>query len=691
MSLPIRHAFAASSPRVAFSPFHQFHTEAFLQMIGRAPSAFERATADALWSAYLTMPTSGKVHAFTALSAATGAGKTTSACALMAYLADQGLSCAYVAPSIAVAEEVHRHLLTLTKPVSSKKNTLDVTFFSVACYSSVHKANASPRTLDTYADQGVTPSAQYTEDQFKAAQIVITTHERWRHELTTEQDLGVLRCNGKERALVVVDEEPELDQSLVRQPEDVSALASLLADVEFKDEARAFGFTSAHHAAASLLSIHGRMRDVKDNAAGHYLQSSEVVTAEELEHIEGITVKDVAARVMSLGVADYMEAIEFHNGTVEFLKLAAQGRVFYSRERGGAFYAYGLPVRPRPRHLILDGTADLNGFYAVGKHVSVVSAVPANYGRVNLYAVQPPRQFRDGMRDKGVLRNDTTVRDYLKWFLPFLLERTEVGQHVLVYCKKRLLEYGVHKGASFDDSGDRRSRYVSTFQGRTIHWCNFGRGRGLNEWKHCTAYFRLGDFVLKRAVMLSRVAATTGETYSPADLKRLNSWTVRDARLKQAEAAHLATNNKQDSARICIRHLDDDGHATAASLFMVDCDLDSLVSYRERMFPGSKEYTVLTCNDSSVSASVAASAKPKATPKDGAAARVANLILTTELTRLTVADLQERCGLRPDNYTRTLATAEVRDAMSARGWTEVTRKSLGLSGKGKLLVRPASA
>lgn len=687
MTMPVRHAFSATSPRVAYDPFHQYHTQAYLQMIGREPSAFERATADALRSTYATMPKAGKVHAFTALSAATGAGKTTSACALMAYLAKtQGLPTAYVVSTIAVAEEVHRHLLTLMKPVTMREGFSHTDEFpQVAAYTSVHKANASPRTLDDYAEQGVIPSAQYTEDQFRKARIVITTHERWRHELASGLDLGVLKCGGRDRALIVVDEEPELDHSVVRQPEDVSALASLFADVELRDEARAYRFTTAHPVAPTLLSIHQRMREVKDNATGHYLRSAEIVTEADLANLEQLTHRDIVARVAALGLSDRTEALDFHRGTVEFLKLSAQGRVFYSRDEGGAFYAYGFPVSPRPRHLILDGTADLNGMYAVGKHVSVVSAVPANYERVKLFAVLPPKQFRGRMRSSGTLRNDGAAHDYMSWFMPFLLERTQPGQHVLVYCKKQLLSYGVHKLAEFDDSGDRRARYLSTLQGRTIAWCHFGRGRGLNQWKHCTAYFRLGDFVLKRAVVLSRIAATTGEQFTPADLRRFNSGALKDARVGQAQAAHLATTNKQDAARICIRHLDDDGRAAAADLYMVDCDLATLQSYRERMFPGAGEYTVLTCGD----AGVVTDGEPTRSPREGAAARVANLLLTSDLLRFTVADLEERCGLRPDNYTRTISTAEVREAMSARGWTETTRRSLGMPGKGKLLVRSA--
>jgi hypothetical protein len=702
LPLPIRSAFSTTSPRVRFDHFHQFHDSAFQAILGRAPSAFERATARALWETYQRMPKVGPTSAFTALSAATGAGKTISACVLMAYLAvTEGASSAYVAPTIAVAEEALRHLRALTeKLITLKEDSIESEVFlrpspyrrhrvplTVAAWSSIHSHRSSPKTLADYADLGVTPSHQYTEDQFKGARLAVSTHERWRHEVTSKLDLGVLNCDGQPRALVCVDEEPNLDRTLVRQPEDVSALASLLADVALKDEARTYGFTQAHQAAPTLSSIHQRMREVKDGSNGSYLQAAEVVTSDDLASLSGITHQDITQRVAALCVADPASAIDLHAGTLEFLKLASQGRVFFSRRDGSAFYAYGSPVSPQPRHLILDGTADLNGMYAVGKHVSVVNSFPADYGRVKLHAVQPPPQFRGQMRTSGLLKSSSAAHRYLQWLLPFILERTQKGQHVLVYAKKRLLQYELHKLPAFDDSGDRRHTYVSTKDGRTIHWCNFGRGRGENRWKHCSVYFRLGDFMLKRADLMAKIAATTGEVYSADALRRLNAGSVRDARIEQAQAAHLATTNKQDAARTCIRSLDDDGHASAADLYMVDCEMSTLVAYRDRMFPGAGEYTMLTWEDDFT----VTEGESKAPPKAGAAARVANLLLTTRLRQIAVTELVTQCGFNPENLARTMATAEVNDAMVAQCWIVTTRRELGLPGKGKVLVRRVAA
>ncbi len=419
---PLTDTFSHRSPAVTGNPWMRHHHVAYLRMIDREPSAFERATAAALMEAYERMPKRGPVKTFTALSAATGAGKSTSACALMVYLArTQWHTSAYVVPTIAVAEEIHRHLLKLTEG----------TAYTVACWTSVHKANASSRVLDQYAEQNVVPARRYTEQQFKAAQLVVTTHDRWKHELTTGTDLGVLKCNGGDRDLVVVDEEPELEYTVVRQPEDVSALASLLAPPDVAPEGAAHGFTAVHPAADTLAVVHERMRAIKDNATGQFLRTAEVVTEADAETLASVDRRELTGRIALLSIADRQAALELHLGTLQFLKLCAQGRVFYTRGNDGGFYAYGSPAAPQPRHLILDGTADLNGMYAIGKHVSVVNPFPANYERVRLHAVKLPRELTKEiggkMNDKGMLRNDETVATYLRWFVPFLLEHTQRG------------------------------------------------------------------------------------------------------------------------------------------------------------------------------------------------------------------------------------------------------------------------
>ncbi|MBW8077820.1 MAG: hypothetical protein GJU76_07055, partial [Gallionella sp.] len=590
-------------------------------MTGSTRSRFGWFTADKLWSVYQRMPKAGPVNTFTALSAATGAGKTTSAAALMVHLAvTEGAASAYVAPSIAVAEEVLQHLLKLTAGT-------DVT---VAAYSTIHRERATDKDLRNYAEAGTRPSRQYAEDAVKSAQLIVVTHHRWSREAETGLDLGVLKCAGTDRAVVFVDEEPSLDLTLNRQPEDISALVTLLAP---KDT------TDSHKLAdvAALRNIHDRMRTIVDAPGGAFLQESDIVTQDDLlalALLEKQQVTDAAAR---LGYGEREATLKGALETLEFLRLAAQGRVFFDRRTG--FHAYGAPVKPLPRHIILDGTADLNGMYAIGKHVTVVNALQADYRNLGLFTVRSPKGIGGRFNANGVLKNSDTVQRYLGWFMPFLESQTKPGEQVLVYCKKDMLRYSIHRSPEFDDNDAElkgraqdhlgRERLLTTYKGRLIHWSTFGHGRGLNLWKDCTAYFRLGDFMLTTGATVARIGATTGEQFTAADLRYLNAAGIKDARMWAVQSAFAAVSNKQDSMRTSPRCLDDDGVAAPGRLYMVDCDLGILETYRERMFPGAPAYVHLGDQaDAEISHSQRVSSgsddfPPKRSPMDGAAARVA--------------------------------------------------------------------
>ncbi len=650
---PVSLRYSSTGPMVQHTPFLKFHTAVVPQLIGRQPSAFERATAHALWQAFARMPTEGTPKAFTAVSAATGSGKSVGACTLIAYLVTQGQTCAYVVETIEAVEEV-RALLDKVLPGK------------VAAYSSIHRANAAPDKVRDYSDMGVTALKRFTEEEFLNAPVVVTTHDRWRREITEGKSLGVLTCGTEPRALVVVDEEPETQVVYQRQPEDVSALASVLADNSRKGDARELGFTSDHFASDTLLAIHDRMRRLKDNASIPQMYSADIVTAEDADVLESITRQDLSIRLSGT-----LERLEFHWETVEFLRAAAQGRVFYARGTGSSFYAYAFRLAVKPRHVILDGTADLNAMYAVGSHVLTIEAERADYSQVKLVAVRPPQEFVGRMRDDGIMRDYRGASKYMEWFIDYLVKNTVEGEQVLVYGKKRLLSFGAHKLPQYDTSGSNELG-LSHYRGRVIHWVNFGRGRGLNKWKDCTSYFRLGDFHMRRAVATATVGSLTGRTFGEGELKKLSSPKHRHPEVTEVMETHRVVFNKQDAARICIRSLNDEGVASAATLHMIDCDLGLLVKYKDRMFPCAPEYSLIGYE--------AAAGK-------GGAERLANLLLTTDAARLSMDETALHADVRKADLPRTLRVPVVVSALAARGWTETTLKALGLPGKGKVFTR----
>ncbi len=682
--LPVEFSFSPESPRVRYSPFLQKHHEVMVKLRGQAPSSFERATGDALWQAYVRLSESstdplGSIglgehsgpQAFLAVSAATGSGKSLGACALIAHLSPA--PCAFVIKTVEEAEKVYRHLSKLLPG-------------RVAVYSSLHKNNASPTlTEEKFRELGLRVARRFTETEFKEAQVVVTTHERWKQEIEKGTDLGVRLYKGRLRELVIVDEDPSLERVYVCQPEHVSKLASVFADTVLSSESRSYGFTTSHHAAAPLLTIHDRMRSIKDNASGKTLYPADLVTSEDAAVILGLQYVDVAARMSHVSQDKRTFVADELWSTVEFLKAASQGRVFYSRSAtDAAFYAYELMLPPQPRTLVLDGTADLNGMYAVGSHVIVTQSERPKYKDVELALVNPPAEFVGKMNKDKLLKSRRNLVPYMKWFLSFLLENTSEGESVLVYAKQVLLSYDIHKDAEFDESQSDNPNY-SELKGRKIHWCHFGRGRGSNQWEHCTAYFRLGEWHMRKSALLASIGSTTGKTFTDSELSALSSGRTQDAMLRLAQETHLVTSSKQDAARICIRHLADDGTAQAAHVYLVDCDKSLMLEYRDRMFPGSKPYRLMECDHEKLKQSSRVAGEQG--KRDGVK-RLADLLLTDNAL-LTSAVIAECTGIASNNIDKALASSSIAPIAKAQGWTKTTRKAVGLTGKGYVLTRAA--
>src|SRR5690606_30582055 len=157
----------------------------------------------------------------------------------------------------------------------------------------------------------------------------------------------------------------ELERVYVAQPEDVAELASVLTDNVRPDEARAFGFATAHPAADALRNLSRRMGHVKDHAnAPALMAQTDLVLPEEIPVLQSLTRDDVLRRLLHLSEAERMHRADELDNVREFMLAACEGRVFYAKQAiGGQFYAYSYAVPPERSTIILDGTADLNGLY----------------------------------------------------------------------------------------------------------------------------------------------------------------------------------------------------------------------------------------------------------------------------------------------------------------------------------------
>lgn len=633
-------------------------------LTGRYPRLFEQETAKTMERAYEAVLANAEQPCYETVSCATGAGKTKAAEALIAHVAPEPVT--FVIKEIREIDTVYRELVEVLPD-----------FVSVAMWDSIHRRGASRSAVtDKEREMGRKIAAQFTAEEAAQADVLITTHDKWKSSVEGSGDVWVTSRNGQPK-LVIVDEDPDLERTYLLQPENVSELMSVLSDVTL-EEARSYGFCDHHAVVPTLEAVHQRMMAVKKPGARPTLSSTtDLVGPDDLRQVNTITDEELKTRLAVLEPDAFkrLARLERLRDTVRFLQAAAEGRVFYSQDGTPAFHAYALMVPPQPRTIVLDGTADINGLFSVSSHVHVIDTdVTPDYSALELNYVIPPAEFRGKLKPTKAFRARWTAQPLMEWFFQdLLLPNTEAGDKVLVYAKKRLLEFDLQREYDESHSPDP---YKIEIEGRTIWFCHFGSGRGSNRWKECNVYFRVGEFYPKKAVTLSKACSIDGgRRLSDHELRDLSSGTTRHELYELARDTHLMVHNKQETARTCIRQLDDHGRCAPAKAFMVDSDLALLSKYLERMYPGAAPYRVVDFRQDTD------------TGQGTGPQRIMDYLLTTEALLVSFKELAEACGVAMPHVGRFLAKADTKAILGSRGWRYSTLKAETGGGRGKCLTR----
>jgi hypothetical protein len=143
----------------------------------------------------------------------------------------------------------------------------------------------------------------------------------------------------------------------------------------------------------------------------------------------------------------------------------------------------------------------------------------------------------------------------------------------------------------------------------------------------------------------------------------------------------LNVTSKQCAARIRIRNLNADGKAPAAKLFFIGSDLGVMQKQMPVLFP--KHQKIVFQGGS----------PPPAWDNEAGAKRGAkttalrNLLATCDDTVVDGKRIFELTGIAANNIDGALKAHEVAPVVASRGWRKSTRKLVGLTGKGYVLVR----
>lgn len=608
---------------------------------------------------------------FKAVVAPTGGGKTVSTLGLMVHAlrSSSGFSGAMVVHTI---EEAHELYLSLKQLLA--KDGLEG---DLAIFTSAHRADAKASVIqEIWLDKDIKIEEQFTEEQFRTARMVVCTHHRWKDDIEKEADRGVLKWtspNGTkiDRTLIVVDEDPDMTKTFVRQPGDIARLGDILSGAITTNEGRAFEFVDVHPLIPALRSIHARMQDMKDVERGKKLETGFTFTDEEKEAVLGLTKQDIQDRLNGVDAVALADAWE----TIQFLQTAITGRFFYNRQKvGSEFHAYGTAMPGQHRTIILDGTADLNALYLLAENTTLMTSKRPDYSKVRVIHVTPPPAYQGKTGTDHILKRRSNAQAYMAWVKELVVGNTTEGEEVLVYAKKALLGFEAHK--ELEDAPSLGLNTAVNWSGRKVHFVHFGVGRGSNKWRHCTAYFRLGDFHLPKAALISKIGSVTDTVYTQERLDHISCGTTTDADYVATRDSHLLITNKQDAARVCIRSFNSEGTANPARLYLVDVKRDLLVANLQRLFPGCPEIGWIGDEE----------AESKMTGPQ----KLGKVLSETDKTILEAKEITELTGIRSVDIARSLGSAGVKPIVAARGWRKATRKEAGLPGKGVVLLRDAA-
>jgi hypothetical protein len=298
--------------------------------------------------------------------------------------------------------------------------------------------------------------------------------------------------------------------------------------------------------------------------------------------------------------------------------------------------------------------------------VDRLEAPQVDHRHLALHHLSMPSPFGGNVRK--LLEKAATATPYAEWIERTVVANTKPGELVLIVAHKALFDQERLK---------RAEKAPRDLEGRQVLTMSWGSGIGSNVAREAAAVFLFHEFYIPRAAVVGTVLGGRDQRFALAeDLKDTQSGAFGGV-YHDLREAHLMRWSVQLGARGRMRQVDAEGRCMAMRLYTT-MPLDRLLKVRDLAFPTAPLPVVLGLE----------------ADQQGDQAPVVNglvRLLTTEPRGAIrwASELERTIGLRSCDLTRYLKKPTVKPVADAYGWQVVTRKSLGLSGKGQGLRRAA--
>lgn len=571
---------------------------------------------------------------FKVVSAPTGSSKTTSAVAFAfaGYTSLHNFSCAFVVEEIRAAQEIYSQLVELL-PAEA-----------VGIWTSQHDAKRPP---DGWKEGG---HPLFTIAQMRDLPVVVFTHSKWIREMERNSDDGIKKYKGKPRDVMFIDEQPKVIGIIDRSPHQVGLAKDAIEKME-----------PDHPWVNTLSTVVDRM-DALFKTDGNEMEAVELLHC--LEAADFSEDKADAIWRKHYNTSPNLEYME----TFKFLHACTLGYVFFNRRKPRGFIAYLPQFEPAPNQVLLDATADLSGLsFLLGGELA--PGLPqVDYSNLTINHLGQPAKFKSV---NEVLKVRSRAVDYAEWITEAVMSNSSERDHILVVMHKGMFQ--THD--LFPHAPDEPN--LEVFPGRSAHLINWGQGIGANTYKHATKVFLFSEFYQPRKVTVATTLGATAQPAREAPLDKLSRNLAGD--FLDVYEGDIIRWIKQLSCRGNVRNINVDGTCGHMDLFL-SMDFNRLVRNLDRLFPGAKAPTRV---------------KPKGKQADAAESTsgrhgLINLLSSTDRIAVSSKDVEVLTGIKSCNLSRELAATEVKTVAATYGWSLVTSKSLGKSGKGNWLTRSAA-
>lgn len=580
------------------------------------------------------------------ISLGTGLGKSTSTHAFIARRAmqDPEFSTAFVVPTIRMAIEAQAGI---EKLLGEGTTTL---------WSSLHRHKGGNERA-AREELGFVPTRLVNREDLPTSRILIVTHSLLKEELKGKPHIGVTRYCGSPRSVVIIDEHPDLVDTVTVTPATLQTFHDELAQLD-----------PTHPWLPVVAAIVPRMAAFL-RTTGQKFCPSPLLSADEAKVFEdshGLDLWEATDEEQS--TERRQDRLKDLHCILGFLRAAGRGNAFYSRAHQ-SFHAYQLHFdNGYPGFVLLDATSDILGYVGLHPNAHLLDVPMVDYSPLEVAHIEMDDRFR---RKENILKNRALGREYAEFIIKAVIANTEPGSDVLVVLWKAILTQELLP--SSDDPAQPMD-----WDGRKVNTQHWGSGIGSNQFRGKTHVFLFGDHHLPAYTTVATTHAWSGvplqgDTLSAAtSLRDAGSVYMMGGIYRKPQLGQLLSAFKQLAMRGKARNVDEQGRCLPMKLFTT-MPLQRLLPAMPVLFPGAPQPSMAKPPEGTLEKSM-----------EGRQGLLRLLMETQSVSRLSAEEVMVVTGIPTAKLAREFKG--LKELPELLGWRLITAKELGLAGRMTYLI-----